>query len=749
MRASYLPRALTVLLLLGAVCAAGQTDVSTLHADGEINIDAGEISYDRKADQVIARDNVIIRRGETELYADEVRIDRPSNQAEAFGDVRLITPDGAIDADSAHLDLSNETGILRNAYVHSQEHRYSLFGVEIGKGIGQTYHIEDGLFTTCDCGERAPDWSISGEELDVTLRGYAKLRGGTFNILDVPVLYVPVAWFPANLERQSGFLSPRFGASNRRGFQTVLPFYWAINKSHDLTIAGDVETSARAGVIGEYRYALTPETEGIIGASYFNESLGESGGVAVDSSIPENRWSVAAQHQTLVADTFGYVDGLVVSDDAFLRQINTFAFDYETDVKLRTLPYTESTVGIVRTWAPTLLKMEGKYYQDLDAQGELNSQTLQRAPQLSLLAQRGIGEYIMGDFDSSFDNYQRSAGATGLRLDLRPGFALPLPLGPYAFGSVRTSFRETLYHLTETELSRSDPTMLDRDQTRETVEVAARMGTALTRVFDVQRWGLARVQHTIEPSFEYLYLPSVSQDDAPFFDYVDRLNRRNLVTYGVASRFLGKFASPGGEPSAASDDVRELGRFWLAQSYDISRRIARVDDTEQETTADHFSDVDFGGRISPIRDFSLRFRTQYDAKNTEISAANVGFFLVDPREYLSQQNFSELANRTSLGVSYRFLTENRLQEINSSVVIRITDWLGFIYASRYDVNESEFLDNHFGLRFVSTCDCWAFEVAVTDRTNPNEIEARAQLTLLGLGSFGGAESDEGVARRLP
>ncbi len=749
MRSSYPSQVLAALLLLVAIRATGQQDLSPLSADGDINVDAAEISYDRKADQVVARGEVIIRRGETELRADEVRIDRPSNQAEAFGNVQLITPDGVVDAERAYLDLNNETGTLRNAYVHSEQHRYSLFGSNIGKGIGQTYHIEDGRFTTCDCGDRAPDWSISGEELDVTLRGYAKLRAGTFNVLDVPVLYLPVAWFPANLDRQSGFLSPRFGASNRRGFQTVLPFYWAINKSHDLTIAGDVETSARAGVIGEYRYALSQKTEGIIGASYFNESLGESGGVDLDSSIPENRWSVAAQHrQDVIAESFGYVDGLIVSDDAFLRQINTFAFDYETDVKLRTLPYTESTVGIMRMWNPALLKLEGKYYQDLDAQGELDSQTLQRAPQLSLLAQRSFGEYIMGEFDSSFDNYQRSAGAAGTRLNLRPGVAVPLPLGPYAFGAVRTTLGETAYYLTETELSRSDPTTLDRDQTRETIEVAARVGSAVTRVYDVQRWGLERVQHTIEPTFEYLYIPSVSQDGAPFFDYVDRLNRRNLVTYGVASRFLGKFTSIGDEPEAA-DDVRELGRVWLAQSYDISRRIARVDDTEQETTEGHFSDIDFGGRVNPARDFSLRFRTQYDAKNTEISAANVGFFLVDPREYVTPENFHELANRTSVGMSYRFLTANRLQELNSSLVIRLTDWLGFIYASRVDLNAGEFLDNHFGLRFVSTCDCWAFEVAVTDRTNPNEIEARAQLTLLGLGSFGGARSDEGVAENLP
>jgi len=749
MRRAQLPQALIFLILLCAATLRAQVKTPSLGSDGEISVDAEELTYDRKADQVVARGKVVIQRGDTELRADEVRIDRPTNQAEAIGNVQLITPDGIVDADRAHIDLNNETGLLENAYVHSHK-EYSLFGDRITKGLGQAYHIENGEFTTCDCGNRAPDWSISGDQLDVTLHGYAKLRGGTFNILDTPVLYIPAAWFPANLERQTGFLSPRFGASNRRGFQTVLPFYLAINKSHDLTIAGDVETSARAGVIGEYRYALSPDTKGILGGSYFNESLGDSGGVDLDKSIPENRWSAQAQHyQPFLLGSFAYLDGLAVSDDAFLRQINTFAFEYEADVKLRTLPYTESAVGVVKTWDHALFKTEGKYYQDLNAQGELNSQTLQRAPESSLIAQATFTDYLMADLETALDDYQRTAGSAGFRYDLRPGVSLPLPLGPYGFGSVRTSFRETAYYLTETELSRSDPTMLDRDQTRETVEVTARVGSALTRVYDVNKWRLERLQHIIEPSFEYMYLPSVSQDEQPFFDYVDRLNRRNLVSYGVASRFLGKFSPAPGAKAEGADNVRELGRVWVAQSYDISRRIARVDDTEQNTTADHFSDIDFGARVNPTRDFSLRFRTQYDAKNEEISAANVGFFIVDPREFAERSQVQQLGNRTSLGVSYRFLTGNRLQEINSSVVIRLTDWLGFIYASRYDLNEKGFLDNHFGLRFVSTCDCWAFEIAVTDRTNPNEIEARAQLTLLGLGSVGGSSADEGVARELP
>lgn len=80
------------------------------------------------------------------------------------------------------------------------------------------------------------------------------------------------------------------------------------------------------------------------------------------------------------------------------------------------------------------------------------------------------------------------------------------------------------------------------------------------------------------------------------------------------------------------------------------------------------------------------------------------------------------------------LTANLLQELDDSIVIRLTDWAGFLYSSRYDVVHNQFLDNYFGLRLISTCDCWALDFAVVDRTNPQEVQVTAQLTLVGLGS---------------
>ena len=54
------------------------------------------------------------------------------------------------------------------------------------------------------------------------LEGTGVARGVTFRVKDVPVLYVPYFVFPANTQRQSGFLLPRVGYSNRRvaGFES-------------------------------------------------------------------------------------------------------------------------------------------------------------------------------------------------------------------------------------------------------------------------------------------------------------------------------------------------------------------------------------------------------------------------------------------------------------------------------------------------------------------------------------------------
>lgn len=455
-------------------------------ADEEIKVDAESISYDRKEDTVSAEGGVVIQRGKTVLRADTVELDRRTNEATAVGDAVVTSPIGVIKADRLQIDLDDETGTLENGDVDSERFGFTLAGERIEKGIGQSYHIENGSFTTCRCGDEAPPWSIAGRTLDVTLDGYGEVRGATFNIRDVPVLYLPKASIPVHRDRKSGFLIPRAGFSNRRGVQIVQPVYWAIDKSQDLTAALDVETSARLGLIADYRYALDRDFHGKFGASYFNEAIrgdADESSTATDDepNVPENRWSVQSEHTQALGSAEAYADLQLVGDDLFFREINTYAFGRRQDVALRTLPFTTSKAGFVKGWERAFLQGQGTYFQDLV--GDDDNDTLQRVPDLLLTAQKQLGAYFLTDIHSSMTNFQRSDNFDGFRADIRPAATLRLPLGRSVYGSLRTTFRETAYALTETEgvLMQEDesgnemniPVDFPSTQTRETVEVGA------------------------------------------------------------------------------------------------------------------------------------------------------------------------------------------------------------------------------------------------------------------------------------
>lgn len=281
--------------------------------------------------------------------------------------------------------------------------------------------------------------------------------------------------------------------------------------------------------------------------------------------------------------------------------------------------------------------------------------------------------------------------------------------------------------------------MLPKDQSREIGEVHAALGTSFSRVYSLNQFGIEKVRHSIEPTLEYLYVPFVSQIDLPLFDGVDRINQRNLFTYGVVTRFVGKFddsvpVEPGTDVKTEADGsekYRELGRFSVMQSVDPVHEIERP---QSGLAADNFSDVDFNARVNPSRLLSLRFAANYDTANNDFSAARVGFFFEDPWAPAPGSDGRRLDTRTSAGVSYRLVTGNQLQEVDTSIVVRLTDWAGFLYASRYDVVTNSFLDNFWGVRLISTCDCWAVDINVEDRTNPAEVLVRAQVTLAGFGA---------------
>ena len=70
-------------------------------------------------------------------------------------------------------------------------------GDEIRRRSDKEYRLKEGTFTTCDCGPgNVPSWRIEGDSVDVTVDGYAKVRGTKFKVKDTPVAYFPYGIFP-------------------------------------------------------------------------------------------------------------------------------------------------------------------------------------------------------------------------------------------------------------------------------------------------------------------------------------------------------------------------------------------------------------------------------------------------------------------------------------------------------------------------------------------------------------------------
>ena len=459
----------------------------------EINVTADKLSTGDGANQIDAAGNVEIKRGETTLKAEEVRVNRTTQDIEAKGKVTLDDPEWKIkSADSIELNMEKETGEIQNGDLFLEDGHISMSGRRLQKFGGQTYHVDDGFFTTCLCESGAPSWKFSAEQMDLALEGVGTIKNGYFYVLDWPVFYLPYGVFPLRTERQTGFLFPQVGHSTTEGFRFIQPFFWAMSKSTDSTVKFDIETDARVGFIGEFRTLFDRESYFRIDSAYFNETWRTDRSVVdntiADPTIPHNRWSIVSSHRyTTSTDWLTFSDIAVYSDDLFTRElIERFDLPLQQDSNIRRSRFGDSRFGVFRNWGDTFFKGEMNFYQDFI---QPDSGTLQRTPNIDLWGRRFLSNFPL-EFRWRADgvSYIRKVGGDGLRMDLRPEAVLPFSLASRLFGALSVAPRETIYHL-YTPVKSSD-----HNVSRELVELRGNIGTAVSRVFGFNGLGLSRHQ---------------------------------------------------------------------------------------------------------------------------------------------------------------------------------------------------------------------------------------------------------------
>lgn len=491
--------------------------------------------------EMLAEGEAELRRDDLLLTADKLTYRELDDEAHAEGNVRLTQDKDTMTGPEARLKLEEHVGSFDSPTYRIQ--RQSTEPVAPGEtprevaGGGSAdvlyfegenqYRLKNATWTTCEPSD--PDWYLKAKDLQLDYdRELGTAQNATLMFKDLPMLWWPWADFPLAGQRQSGFLAPTFGMSNKVGLDISTPYYWNIAPNYDATIAPRIMGRRGMQLATEFRY-LTPTQHGVDRVEYLPSDNITGGSRALGSF---QHW------QAITPSLFATIDWNGVSDKKYFEDLSSRITLASRANLLRqgTLTYAASD------WWNASATVQS--YQTL-AGGE----PYRRLPQLLLNANRGEmiggsalafrGEYVQFD-------HSNALMPQGGRLTLYPQVSLPFERAGY-FVTPKIGLHYTQYELdrdlagNSRSLSRSVPIFS--------------VDSGLTFERDANLFGHDFLQ-TLEPRVFYVNTPFRDQTQIPVFDSSrydfglaqlfsenlysggDRIADANQITAAVTSRLI-------------------------------------------------------------------------------------------------------------------------------------------------------------------------------------------------------------------
>ncbi len=484
------------------------------------------------------------------LTADEVTFNSQSGAATADGHVALDggANDEHITATRGEYNVQTEFGSFYNVVGTTglqprgrsvkliSSNPFAFSGKLVEKHGPGRYVVHDGTVTTCQLPQ--PNWQFHTGMATVELGGNARIYNSSFWVRGVPVLYLPFATHPLTKEpHESGFLIPHFGRSSRKGAVIGDGYYWAINRSADLTVGGEYYSQRGGSQNANFRWR--PSDSAFVDLTYFgvideNGQGGEDVHLDGEGQLPWGFRGVGAieylsnyAFRSAFSSTFSQAVDSEVKSKVFLSR-NSGGFSYNAQV--------------------------GRY-QNFQSTTPGNVVTILHAPgfEVSGADYRLGNSPLLFSLDAAAEGLSRSepkfrTGNLVGRFDFHPSIALPAHWKGWSLRP-EIGLRDTYY---TQELLPNTTTATDDALNRKALEVSVDLRPpSLERVFDHEIFG-RKLKHVIEPSLTYRYVTGVNNFGRVLrFDFRDILSNTNEIEYGVTHRLYAK----GGKPQ--DDECRD------------------------------------------------------------------------------------------------------------------------------------------------------------------------------------------------
>jgi len=700
------------------------------------------------------------------FFADEMEWNTRTGELTASGNVVFSSADSRIVADRVVFNTRTRTGTFYSASgmaslgaagQRSQAMFGSLdpdvyfYGETIEKLDVDKYRIRRGGFTTCV--QPTPRWEMVSSSATIDLDDYAALRQVVLRVKDVPLFYLPALYVPLQKDgRATGILMPTYGRSTYRGLSISNGFFWALNRSQDLTVMHDWFTSRGHGVGAEYRYISGPAAQGNFRAYWLNERTRTLQTITGPVEEPGRR-------------SYMLISNLVQPLPGGLRA--TARVDYFSDVSVQQLynnnlyqmAFSNRSIGggLSGSWGP--LSASGAFQRTESFYSSTSSFVSGQAPnvQLSYTGQR-LGRlplYLSAVTDAGRVLYQQKSGTSVSdlsmgRIDIRPSIRFPLSSLPYLSANATATYRVTYFSQsldTTTGVQIPDPV------TRKYFDLRTDLiGPIFMRVYSPRNALADRLKHVVEPSVSLQRITFIPEQrripTAASSEFI--IGGVTRVTYGLANRVLiRKAAAPaaGVDPAAVSSTSsapRELLSVGVTQSYYTDKAASVYDNAYGFSTfyrkASPFSTIAFNARSALSTTSSITARAEYDPRAESAKLVGVGLngtiqsSIADITAGWSRQVFGGVALAGTLTSSHY------LQQ--ATTVRLLGGQLRGTASFNYDISRSTLLNQRYIASYSAQCCSVGFEYQSFDFPGidprfliPQDRRFNFTFTLAGLGTF--------------
>jgi LPS-assembly protein len=571
-----------------------------------LKVDAGTqtVSGPENARVFVYEGNVDARIGTYRLQADKVTVYEANNKVVAEGNVVFDQGDQQrITGSSAEWNYKTKTGYFVNSTGFTNQTqdgtRIYFTADRIEKVSLDTIVATNVQVTACD--EDVPKWSFHAKRAKIKTGDRVRVYSPNLRIKGVPIFYLPYASVSIKQrDRASGFLTPTFSGSGKKGFRFSGGYYQTLGRSADVTVRNDIFTARGYGfgadlrtransrsffnagfyvvkdrVLGHRQDADHPDQGGsnfyVEGVHYFPNGFIAAADVNITSNLA---------YRQVFSDSIQQAISPEERSQVFVnKDYNEYSFNFLARSQVTSLPNSRIRIRQLpsvsfekRPTALNFLKKLPVYFSyEAAAEGVSRKETVD-----DLIA------------------FRRDAGGEPIispsivqRLDLHPRLQIPL----YFYGvSVTASAagRVTFY---SNSIDPANRAILSRNLTRAYGEFELDIRPpALAKDFH-HRGGGFFFRHLIEPYITYRRIAGVNNFDRIIrFDYVDAIADTNEIEFGIANRFFTR-RSTENVSSAASRATKTNQKVPIsAQPYEALTITVR---------GKYFFDRFFGGALIP------------------------------------------------------------------------------------------------------------------------------------------------------